>query len=152
MTIAPILRSIEVKATPARAFDLFMNHMAQWWPAGRTVGEFPHVAIVVEPRVGGKWFERDAEGRETQWGHVLAWQPPGRALLAWQLNSKWTFDPDFATELELTFEPAQAGTLVTLRHSALERFGADAASMAEKLGGGWPTHLNQFAEYANAQS
>src|SRR5512133_3312089 len=50
-----------------------------------------------------------------------------------------------------TFAPHdEGGTLVTLEHRNLERFGADAAGHAEKLRGGWPTHLREFADYANA--
>jgi uncharacterized protein YndB with AHSA1/START domain len=153
MSIAPIVRTVQVKAAPGRAFDLFATHMEQWWPKGRTVGKNPHVAIVLEPRVGGQWFERDAAGNETHWGKVLAWDPPSRLLLGWQLNSQWTYDPEMLTEVELTFVPAEGGgTLVTLEHRNLERFGADAAKHAETLSGGWPTRLADFAHYADAHA
>jgi uncharacterized protein YndB with AHSA1/START domain len=152
MTIAPILRSIQVKAAPARAFTLFATHMEHWWPKGRTIGKAPHAAIIVEPHAGGRWFERDADGNETHWGKVLAWEPPSRLLLCWQINCEWGYDPDLLTEVEVTFAPAQGGgTLVTLEHRNLERFGADAARHAEKLGGGWPTRLAEFAQYADVQ-
>lgn len=151
MTIAPIVRSVQVKAPPPRAFDLFVNHFADWWPKGRTIGKNPHVAIVVEPRVGGQWFERDAEGVETHWGRVLAWEPPARLLLAWQINSQWTYDPDFETELELRFDPLDGGgTQVTLEHRNLERFGDDAQRHSDLLGGGWPGYLAGYASYADA--
>jgi uncharacterized protein YndB with AHSA1/START domain len=149
MSIAPITRAVQVKADPARAFELFATRMADWWPKGGTIGKTPHVAIVVEPRTGGQWFERDADGKETHWGKVLAWEPPSRLLLAWQINSQWTFDPDFITEVELTFAPAGGGTLVTLEHRDLERFGADAARHAEMLNGGWPTYLGHFVDFAD---
>jgi uncharacterized protein YndB with AHSA1/START domain len=153
MSIAPIIRTVVVKAAPARAFELYVTHMEQWWPKGQTVGKSPHVAIVLEPRVGGQWFERDADGTQTHWGKVLAWEPPARLLLGWQINSQWSYDPDFVTEVELTFAPAEGGgTLITLEHRNLERFGADAARHAERLGGGWPKHLAKFAEYANAHT
>jgi uncharacterized protein YndB with AHSA1/START domain len=153
MSIAPILRTVQVKAAPARAFELFAGHMEQWWPIGRTIGQNPHVAIVVEPRAGGLWFERDDDGHETRWGKVLAWEPPTRLLLAWQINTQWTYDADFQTEVELTFAPADGGgTLVTLEHRDLERFGADAASHAELLRGGWPGLLAGFAQHADSQS
>jgi uncharacterized protein YndB with AHSA1/START domain len=150
MTIAPIVRKVTVKASPARAFELFCAHMERWWPAGRTVGKQPHVAIVMEPRPGGRWFERDADGVETHWGKVLAWEPPSRLLLAWQLNSQWQYDPQFLTEVELAFAPADGGgTLVTLEHRDLERFGADAEKFAEQLGNGWPRFLADFSGYAD---
>ncbi|HKU99216.1 MAG TPA: SRPBCC family protein [Vineibacter sp.] len=153
MSIAPIVRTIEVKVAPARAFDLFTTRMAQWWPTGKTVAKNPHVAIIIEPRVGGRWLERDAEGNESPWGKVLAWEPPSRLLLAWQLTSNWNYDPQLVTEVELTFVPADGGsTRVTLEHRNLERFGTDAARHAEKLGGGWPVRLADFATYADRQS
>jgi len=153
MTIAPIVRTVEVKAPPARAFELFATRMADWWPKGGTLGKKPHVAIVVEPKAGGRWFERDAEGTETPWGKVLAWEPPGRLLLGWQINSKWAYEPGLITEVEITFAAAAGGrTRVTLEHRNLERFGADAASHAAKLGGGWPKHLAQYADYVTAQA
>lgn len=152
MTIAPIVRRVSVKAPPARAFELFAGHMEKWWPVGRTIGKAPHVAIVIEPRAEGRWFERDARGVETQWGKVLDWSPPARLLLGWQLNGAWTYDPDFRTEVEITFSLAEGGgTEVTLEHRNLERFGADAPKIAEQIGGGWPRILADFAGYADAQ-
>ena len=153
MTIAPIIHSVEVKAAPARAFDLFTSHMEQWWKKGQTPAKNPHVAIVIEPRGGERWFERDAEGAETQWGKVLAWEPPSRLLLGWQLSTKWGYDPQLLTEVELTFVPLDSGgTRVTLEHRNLERFGADATQHAERIRSGWPKHIVQFAQYADAHS
>ena len=152
MSIAPIVRTVEVKAPPPQAFDLFAGHMEHWWPKGKTIGRNPHVAIVLEPRAGGRWFERDAAGHETHWGKVLEWEPPSRLLLGWQINARWDYDPDFLTELELTFAPAGSGTLVTLEHRNLERFGADAERHAKEIGGGWPMFLAEFARYADSRT
>jgi len=150
MSIASIIRSVHVKAPPARAFDLFTSRIGDWWTKGQTIGKNPHVAIVMEPRAGGRWFERDAEGNETQWGKVLAWEPPSRLLLAWQINCQWGYEPTIVTEVELTFLPADGGgTLVTLEHRNLERFGTDAPVHAEKLRNGWPGKLAGFAAYAD---
>jgi hypothetical protein len=153
MSVAPVLHSVEVKAAPARAFELFTAHMGRWWPRGKTLGANPHADIVVEPRAGGRWYERDAEGNETPWGRVLAWEPPGRVLLGWQLDAKWRYDPDFLTEVELSFAPlAGGGTRVTLEHRNLERYGVDAEEYAGKLRGGWPTFVGHFARYTEDQS
>lgn len=151
MSIAPIIRTVQVSPNPHRAFELFVFRMGDWWPKGGTIGKRPHAEIIVEPREGGRWLERDAEGVEAQWGKVLAWEPPTRLLLAWQLDSAFAYDPDFLTEVELTFEPAEGGgTRVTLQHRNLERFGANAASLVEKLGNGWPARLAAFARLADA--
>jgi uncharacterized protein YndB with AHSA1/START domain len=149
MTIAPIVRTVEVRARPERAFELFTRRFAEWWPKGRTPAASPHVEVVLEPHVGGRWFEIDAAGVQTHWGKVLAWDPPGRLVLAWQLNSRFEYDPALETEVEVTFAPQGEGTRVTLEHRHLERFGADAERMAGQLGGGWPGFLNDFAQYVS---
>jgi uncharacterized protein YndB with AHSA1/START domain len=152
MTIAPIVRTVTVKASPARAFALFTSNIERWWPQTHHIGGKPFASVVLEPRVGGRWFERDTEGVECQWGKVLAWEPPARLLLGWQINSNFQYDPAFVTELELSFAPAEGGaTTVTLEHRDLERFGAEAERIAGLLGGGWPTIIADFAAYADVQ-
>ena len=150
MTIAPIKRSIHTKATLPRAFEIFTGQIGRWWPRGSGIGASPLVEMVLEPGVGGRWFERDAEGQETQWGRVLVWQPPERLVLAWQLNREKRFDPDLITEVELTFTAADGGgTDVTLEHRNLERFGQDGAQWLSSIGGGWSQKLGQFAAFAD---
>ena len=153
MTIAPVVKSVSVKAAPKRAFELFTGEMGRWWPARKQIGKSPFVAIVVEPRPGGRWFERDAEDAECEWGKVLVWEPPTRALLGWQLNSRFAYDPEFLTEVELTFAPAAGGgSIVTVEHRNLERYGDDAEKIAGLLGGGWPTCLAEFTAYIHSHS
>lgn len=153
MTIAPIEQEVTVAAPPARAFEIFTRDIGRWWPKGRTVGAKPHAAIVIEPRAGGRWFERDDAGAETQWGTVLTWAPPERLVLGWSLDAAFKFDPDFVTEVELTFHGAGEGrTRVTLVHRDLERFGDSAEKVAAQLGGGWPTMLGHFADFAAKHS
>jgi uncharacterized protein YndB with AHSA1/START domain len=152
MSIAPVLKSVSVKAAPKRAFELFTGEMGRWWPARLQIGKSPFVAIVVEPHVGGRWFERDAGGAECEWGKVLVWEPPTRVLLGWQLNSRFAYDPEFLTEVEMTFAPAAGGgSIVTVEHRNLERYGDDAEKIAGLLAGGWPTCLSEFAAYADVQ-
>jgi uncharacterized protein YndB with AHSA1/START domain len=152
MSIAPVVKTVTVKPPPARAFALFTEQIGQWWPAGRTVGKQPHAAIVLEPHPGGRWFERDAAGHETQWGKVLAWEPPGRLLLGWQLDGNFSLDPAVTTEVELTFAPAaDGGTVVRLEHRNLERLGAEAEAAAAKIGRGWPEMMDRYAAHAGAR-
>lgn len=150
MTIAPIRRTVHVKAAPPRAFELFAGQIGRWWPKGQGVGKKPLVELVLEPSVGGRWFERDADGAETQWGQVLIWAPPSRLVLAWQLNREKRFDPDLITEVELIFTAASGGgTDIALEHRNLERFGQDGAQWAASIGGGWSQKLGEFAAFAD---
>ncbi|GAC1577265.1 MAG: hypothetical protein NVS3B5_09300 [Sphingomicrobium sp.] len=103
MSIAPVCHSLEVKGSPERAFKLFTSQMGKWWPGGRTPAANPAVDVVVESRQGGRWYEVDAEGNETQWGSVVTWAPPHRLVLGWQLGRDWRFEPDLLTEVEIGF-------------------------------------------------
>jgi uncharacterized protein YndB with AHSA1/START domain len=151
--IAPLVHRVHVKAAPARAFELFASRMADWWPRGQTIGAAPHAQIIIEPRAGGRWFERDDAGNETQWGQVLDWEPPRRLLLDWQIGTNWRYDAALHTEVELTFVAAEdGGTVVTLEHRNLERFGANAATHAATLNGGWPGFVAGYGRFTDANS
>ena len=152
MTIAPIVQTIEIKAPPARAFELFASRIGDWWPQGNGIGKNPLVTVIIEPHVDGRWFERDADGNDTLWGKVLAWEPPARLLLAWQLTPEWKHDPALITEVELIFATGAAGgTLVTLEHRHLERFGPHGEAFAAKIGGGWSIKAVQYRDFADSQ-
>ena len=128
---AVVRKSVRVQATVERAFSVFVEQMETWWPASHHIGDTPFEAIFVEPRVGGRWYERNAAGAQCEWGTVLAWDPPHKVRFSWHLgpghdSPDWKFDPDMAraSEVEIRFTPAgQGATLVELEHSKLERHG-----------------------------
>jgi len=151
MTIAPIHRTIEVAVPPERAFELFSSRMHDWWPMGHSISDDPRVGIEMEAHVDGWWGQIGENGTRAQWGKVLAWNPPGQLLLAWQISEEWQFDPALVTELELTFTPIGMNTLVTLEHRNLERFGESAEKIAEQLRNGWPGVVQAYADLANGR-
>jgi uncharacterized protein YndB with AHSA1/START domain len=103
--------------------------------------------VVIEPRVGGRWYERNEDGSECDWGRVLLWEPPGRVVLAWQLNAEWKYDPGLVTELEVRFIAEGPMTRVELEHRNLERFGARAEEIRAILDSmdGWGSTLAGYA-------
>ena len=119
---APIRKTLRVRAAQDRAFRLFLAGMGGWWPRSHSLLGSPQKDVVIEPRVGGRWYEVGEDGSEYEWGRVLAWDEPDRALLAWQLNGEWRFDPDFETEVEIRFRPDGDGTIVEFEHRKLEAF------------------------------
>jgi uncharacterized protein YndB with AHSA1/START domain len=151
MSIAPVVKTVRVALPPERAFTVFAEGIGDWWQKGKTPAPQPHVAIVIEPHAGGRWFERDAHGAETQWGQVLAYDPPHRLLLGWQLNARFAYDPTLINEVELSFVADGNGTLVTLEHRDLERLGSDAAPFAERITEGWGFHLDAYAAYVDSK-
>jgi len=151
-TISPaaIRKEIRVKAAPACAFEIFTLGMSQWWLKTHTINptKSPIKDILIEPRQGGRWYERGEDGSECQWGKVLAWEPPARLLLAWQINAQWQFDPNLVTEVEIRFTPDGNGTKVVLEHRLLERLGDAAEAMRQAFERGWGSLLEQFATKA----
>src|SRR5206468_10875711 len=93
--------------------------------------------VVVEPLTGGRWYEIGEDGTEHPWGRVLAYEPPHRLLLAWQLTREFRYDPGFETTVEVKFEERDGGTIVHFEHRDLERMGADAVQLLESMDGGW---------------
>jgi len=152
ITPAPVRRAITVKASQARAFEVFTSRIGTWWPKSHHIGKAEPETVVIEPRVGGRWFERAPDGTECNLGKVLAWEPPARLVVAWQINPKFQYQADLVTEVELRFIPESAGsTRVELEHRNLERFGDDAAAMRDRISAprGWPLILDAFVDAAN---
>jgi hypothetical protein len=147
---APIRKSLVVKADVERAFSVFTSRMGSWWPRSHSTGKSPQVDVIVEPRAGGRWYERAEDGSETEWGKVLRWQPPGHVLLAWQLDGNWHYNPACITEVEINFIALGAGgTRVDFEHRHLERLGDNAVAVRELLNSGWDGILDLYAQQAS---
>lgn len=145
----PIVKSIKVRATPERAFAVFTTNVLRWWPPTYTIGTSPMQEVVIEPRVGGRWFEIGEDGSQCQWGDVLGWQPPHELVLAWRIGLDWKFHPDFLTEVKVNFTAVGNGeTEVRIEHSKFENYGAD-AERAMQIFDGWSATLERFADVVN---
>jgi uncharacterized protein YndB with AHSA1/START domain len=152
ITVAPIRQDVLVNLGHDRAFELFTSRMTEWWFTGEGVGPSPFKQLVLEPRQGGRWFEVAENGVETHWGEVLAWEPPGRLLLAWRIDGDWKFNPGVETTLEITFEEIDAGsTRVRLEHRDLERLGKSGRKAIETMRTGWGKLLGRFADLVHRQ-
>ena len=144
-----VSKQISVEAAQQTAFDVFTGRMADWWNPAHSIGGKGFAELVLEPHEGGRWFERDADGVECQWGKVLTWAPYDRVVLAWQIDATWSFDPDFVTEVEIRFvAEGPTTTRVELEHRDIERFGDAAEEVRGQLDApdGWAGLLRRFAE------
>jgi uncharacterized protein YndB with AHSA1/START domain len=153
-TIPAIQGTVTVNAPIERAFRIFTESFTTWWPADYHIGQADMAEAIIEPREGGRWYERGVDGSECDWGHVLAWQPPHRLVVTWQINGRWQYDPDpeHASEIEVRFTPEGSGqTTVELEHRLIHRLvGGEAIRDSISGGGGWSAVLAQFAkEVAN---
>jgi uncharacterized protein YndB with AHSA1/START domain len=153
VTIAPVRYSVTVPIPAARAFTLFTEGFNSWW-IGHHIGSADLAEAVLEPKQGGRWYERGVDGSECDWGTVLVFQPPGRLVLTWQINGQWQYDPDpsRASEVEVLFTEDNGQTRVDFEHRHIERHGEGAAELARQVGadGGWPSILDLFDKAAAA--
>ena len=142
---AAIRKSVTVQAPIDRAFAVFASRMGEWWHKEHSIAKGTTQAdVVIEPREGGRWYEKGADGSEHQWGRVAVFDPPKRLVLVWQLTREFDFDPDFETIVEVQLEEQRGATLVRFEHRHLERMGADAVEMLEGMDGGWGMLLDLF--------
>ena len=151
---APIRKEFEVKAPIAHAFEAFFANMHAWSPTSHTLSGGARRDLFVEPRAGGRWYELDKDGAECDWGRVVAWNPPRGALLLWQINSRFQYDPAVETEIEVTFSEAGEGrTRVVFEHRKLELLGGDTLATREMLDGddGWSGALDNYISYAEGR-
>jgi uncharacterized protein YndB with AHSA1/START domain len=129
--IAPVTKSIVVKRPAEEAFRAYTEGMATWWPLETHSPSGKAETVIIEPREGGRLYERTRDGEEVDWGEVLVWDPPQRLVHSWHLGRS------VATEVELRFTPQGDGTLVELVHSGWERHGEYAATLRAQYDSGW---------------
>jgi uncharacterized protein YndB with AHSA1/START domain len=141
-----VRKSVTVDCSPEQAFELFTMRKTEWWPyeSHSASGEKP-AEVIYEPQVGGRVYDRLQDGRENQWATVLAWEPPHRVAIEWNVNPE---NP--TTQLEVRFTPEGTGTRVDLEHSGWERYGERAQESYGSYNSGWDLVLGRYVEAANA--
>jgi uncharacterized protein YndB with AHSA1/START domain len=110
---------------------------------------------IMDPFAGGRWYERDEDGSECDWGKVLEWEPPARLLLAWHVNGKASYDPSMSSTIEIRFIAVSANvTRVELEHRDLEHLGQDGAAIREMVGSpnGWGLVLQTYGRYVATEN
>ena len=149
--MSSVNKEIVVEAPPDRAFRVFTENFDSWWPRGHHIGKSDMKAAVMEGRPNGRWYELGVDGSECDWGYVIAWEPPHRVVLAWQLDAQWQYNPSLTTEVEVTFTPlGPSTTRVELEHRHLERFGEMEESVRKGIDSeeGWQGLLRLYAQAA----
>jgi uncharacterized protein YndB with AHSA1/START domain len=151
---APVQKSITVRASAERTFQVFTKEFDSWWPRSHHIGKSPLKRAVIEGRVGGRCYSEQDDGIDCPWGFVLEWDPPRRFVFSWNITHEWGYEPDTAkaSEVEVRFTPVGEGqTRVDLEHRHFERHGIGGATMRAGVSaeGGWGTLLGMFAERVN---
>jgi uncharacterized protein YndB with AHSA1/START domain len=144
---------IEVVAPIEHAFRVFTEGFDSWWPRDHHIGRAEMAVAILEPRVGGRWYELGVDGTECEWGMVLAWDPPRHVAVSWHLDGEFRFDPgrERASRVDIHFERRDADrTRVILVHSGLDRHGDTWHLLRDRISRGWPTDLRRFRDAVEA--
>lgn len=150
---APVRKTVTVKTSPSHAFEVFTQGIGGWWPATHHIGASPMKLTRIEPRQGGRWYTVCQDDSVCEIGKVLAWEPPGRLVLAWQIDGQFNYDPELITEIEVRFADLGDGTTrVDLEHRHLERMGDTAEHGRAMLDApnGWGLILSLYQQAADA--
>ena len=156
MDTTAVRREITVTVPVERAWDVFTRDFSTWWPSGYSIGTEPMESCAIEPRAGGRWYERGQNGAECEWGRVLAYEPPSRLVLSWGVAADWTVEPNQEnhSEIEVTFVAEGDGaTRVTLEHRGFDRHSSGGQQIREVVGSenGWQTLLGSYAQAVQGQ-
>lgn len=138
--LAPVVKQIEVRCTPERAFEIFTASIGAWWPL-RTHSVFhaDAASLSMEPWLGGEILETSTSGETSQWGTITRWEPGEHVAFTWYPG----LPLDESTDVEVRFTPSAQGTLVELEHSGWERRRRPAARRSS-YETGWSTVLDAF--------
>lgn len=141
MTLEPVRVAVTVPLAPEEAFRLFTEGIAGWWPtASHSVFEGDAASVTFESGVGGRIYEAHRDGREWEWGRVLAWDPPHRVVFSWQPSPSRSIE----TEVEVRFQELDEGTRVELEHRGWERLGDEASEVRGDYDEGWGVVLGAY--------
>src|SRR5689334_7416459 len=146
--------SIVVDAPIERAFDVFTTRFGSFKPRDHNLlGGVDIAETVFEPRVGGHLYDRGVDGSECRFARVLAYEPPHRVVISWDISPQWLLETDLAktSEVEVRFVPeAPDRTRVELEHRNLDRHGEGWQAVRAGVDGddGWPLYLRRFADVA----
>lgn len=151
VTDTTVRAHVVVEARLERAFSVFTERFGSFKPPEHNMLAVEIAETVFEPRVGGHLYDRGVDGSECRWARVLAYEPPHRVVLSWDISPQWQPETDLekTSEWEVRFlSETPERTRVELEHRNLERHGEGWEQEREGVAGadGWPLYLQRFAE------
>lgn len=145
-----VRHSVVVDAPVDRAFKVFTEDFGRFKPPEHNMLGVEIAETVFETRVGGAVYDRGVDGSEFRWARVLAFEPPSRLVISWDISPTWQLetDPERTSEVEVRFVADTPGrTRVELEHRHLERHGDGWDGIRQAVDGddGWPLYLRRYA-------
>src|SRR5690349_12057618 len=86
-----------------RAFRVFTEEFDRIKPREHNMLPVEIAETVFEPRVGGRVYDRGVDGTECCWARVLAYEPPHRVVISWDITPHWQIEtnPSKTSEVEI---------------------------------------------------
>ena len=146
-----VRHQVVVEAPIERAFSVFTKDFGSFKPREHNMLSVDIAETVFEPHEGGHLYDRGVDGSECRWARVLAYEPPDRVVISWDISPQWQIetDPSKTSEVEVRFiAETPARTRVELEHRNLDRHldGWEAVREGVDSEGGWPLYLRRFAD------
>jgi uncharacterized protein YndB with AHSA1/START domain len=139
--IAPVVKTVTVDCSVDDAFRVFTQDLLSWWPIdSHSIFTDDLAEVVFEERTGGSVYEVSRSGDRGHWATVLAWEPPRRLVLAWNVRG---IEPR-PTEVEVRFSAADGGTRVDLEHRGWGEVVTDGARKRASYDSGWDLVLGEY--------
>ena len=147
---------IVVEAPIERAFRVFTEEFDRIKPREHNLLDVEIAETIFEPRVGGHVYDRGVDGSECRWARVLAYEPPHRLVISWDISPQWQIEtnPEHTSEVEIHFVAEGSNrTRVELEHRNLDRHGQgwQAERDAVRNEGGWPLYFQRFGGLLQAE-
>jgi uncharacterized protein YndB with AHSA1/START domain len=143
--------SIVVEAPIDRAFRVFTEDFGRFKPSAHNMLAVEIAETVFEPHVGGHLYDRGVDGSECRWARVLAYEPPDRVVISWDISPYWQIETNLekTSEVEVRFiSETDQRTRVELEHRNLDRHDEGWEAVRDGVRGaeGWPLYLDRFAD------
>lgn len=139
--IEPLRLSVDLDCPAEHAFDVYTRRLSVWWPKGHSTSGNPDTCVELEPREGGRIFERTPDGTEYDWGRIVQWEPPSRLVYDWHIGR----NADGATQVELTFvDLGDDQSRLDIVHRGWERLGTEGESWRNANSAGWASLIAAY--------
>ena len=146
-----IRHEIVVEAPIERAFSVFTTGFGSFKPPEHNILGVDIAETIFEPREGGHVYDRGVDGSECRWARVLAYEPPHRVVISWDISPQWQIETDIekTSEVDVRFIAETPNrTRVELEHRNLDRHGDGWEAVRDGVDSadGWPLYLRRFAD------
>ena len=150
-----VRNEIVVDAPVDRAFAVFTQQLDRIKPREHNLLGVDIEETVLEPRAGGRIYDRGTDGSECEWATVIAYEPPDRVVFSWNITPYWQIETDAEkrSEVEVRFiAEGPERTRVELEHRHLDRHGDGWTGVRDGVAApdGWPLYLQRYVDLLNA--